>query len=190
MRQKLIGILLIFCASFVLSSGLIPYLFNAPVSSQTPVESTLKSYIIPKRFSILLPRDLIPENKIANDIDYFSFTNYKYELAAGEAVPTEAIETEITFSQKNLEIILQTRLRQANQYNETVTNQGNLTIDGQEARRVWYAGGEWNFPNEISSYIPYEDNQTVVISSYYSADNPTAVDTIQRIHWSFRRLDL
>jgi hypothetical protein len=189
MSKKLLNILLIFLISLVISVLILPSLFNAPLLSQASSESQLISYTIPKKFSLLLPTDLVPQNKIANDVNYFSFTNYQQELPPGELAPREAIETEITFNQKNIDVILQTRYQQATQYQEVVTKEGELKIDGQKAIRVWYEGGDWNFPNEISSYIPYNDQQTVVISSYYSPDNPNAVDIIERIHWSFRRLD-
>ena len=155
-------------------------------NSHAQTNSSLIDYTVSNKFSLLIPPEWVPEGKLNSDSTYFSFTNYRHDLRG--AVPSDAIKTEVSFIEKKLDVVLQTRFQQANQYRESITKRGDLTIDGQPAVRVWYQGGGWNYANEISSYIPYAANQTVVISSYYNDDNSDAVDTIQRIHWSFRHL--
>ncbi len=187
MSKNYSKILFIFVSPLILSYFVLFGNLSYKNNSQAQTNSSLIDYTVPNKFSLLIPPEWVPEGKLNSDSTYFSFTNYKHDLR-GETVPSDAIKTEVSFIEKKLDVVLQTRFQQANQYHESITKRGDLTIDGQPAVRVWYEGGGWNYPNEISSYIPYAANQTVVISSYYNGDNSDAVDTIQRIHWSFRHL--
>ena len=99
------------------------------------------------------------------------------------------IKTEVIFIDTPLEEQLQSDIEVSTESGEQLTRFGRLDIDDKPAIRIWSEGGMWDFPNQISSYIHYSSDKTIVIHSYYDSRNSTAVDTIQRIHWSFRMLD-
>lgn len=67
-----------------------------------------------------------------------------------------------------------------------ITRQGDITIGGQRALRIW---SEDQHSRSISSYIEYSSNQTVEIHSYYGYGDDSWIETIQDIHWSFRKLN-
>lgn len=69
---------------------------------------------------------------------------------------------------------------------DQVTRRGEITIGGRRALRIWSEG---QHGRSISSYIEYSSNQTVEIHSHYDYRNDSWIETIQDIHWSFRKLN-
>jgi hypothetical protein len=67
-----------------------------------------------------------------------------------------------------------------------ITRRGDITIGGQRALRIW---SEDQHARTISSYIEYSSNQTVEIHSFYAYGNDSWIETIQDIHWSFRKMN-
>ena len=102
-------------------------------------------------------------------------------------ISTGSIKTEVVFLTEPLDVILSNRLRAIKYSQEHIVKQGDTIIDGKPAKRIWCEGDGINFTHSISSYIAYQD-KTVIIHSYYHPHNPVAVDTIERVHWSFKHL--
>jgi len=59
-------------------------------------------------------------------------------------------------------------------------------LGGQDAYRVWTTDTQFDFPDEMTTYVRYTPTQTIAVISYYTASNPSAVPTIQQIHGSLR----
>lgn len=149
-------------------------------------ELEFESHTIINKFSVLIPPNWNAKTQ-SNTDDFFILTNY--ELENEKTISTHSIKTEVIFIAEPLDVILENHFRAIKRSPEAIVRRGDTVIDGQSAKRVWYQGDGMNFPNTISSYISYDDYQTVVIHSYYHPENPIAVDTIEKIHWSFENLE-
>lgn len=144
-----------------------------------------ESHTIINKFTVLIPGDWYAKTQ-SNTDDFFIFTNY--EMEDKSTISTISIKTEVVFIAEPLDIILENRLRSIKYSKEDIIKQGDIIIDGQPAKRIWCQGEGIDFTHTISSYISYNQDQTVVIHSYYYPQNPEAVDTIERVHWSFKNL--
>ena len=161
-------------------------IFAKRYNTHAKTEINFESHTIINKFSILIPTDWNAKTQSHTD-DFFILTNF--EIEDEEPISTNSIKTEVIFIAEPLDIILENHLRAIKHSNENIIRQGDIIIDGKAAKRIWYQGNGNTFPNTISSYIPYNNNETVVIHSYYHPDNPLAVDTIERVHWSFKNFD-
>ena len=149
-------------------------------------EINFESHTIINKFSVLIPNGWKTKTQSDTD-DFFVLTNF--EMEDRNAISTQSIKTEVIFVAEPIDIILENHLRAIKHSKENIIKQGNILIDGKSAKRIWYQGNGMVFPNTISSYISYGDNTTVIIHSYYHPENTLAVETIERIHWSFKKFE-
>ena len=180
--QKKFLIVVCVCLSF----WAIEHLFDNKFNTYATAEINLESHTVNNKFSVLIPPNWNIETQSSTD-DFFILTNY--ETDDRQSISTQSIKTEVIFIEEPLDIILENHFRAIKKSTENIIKQGELTIDGQLAKRIWYQGDGLTLPNTISSYISYSHDQTVVIHSYYDPENPLAVDTIERIHWSFKNIE-
>ena len=181
MRQK---ILIAIC--IILTFLAIEHIFAKRHNIYAKAEVNFESHTIINKFSVLIPTDWNAKTQSDTD-DFFILTNY--EMQDENIISTNSIKTEVIFIAEPLDIILENHLRAIKHSKEDIIRQGEILIDGKAAKRIWYQGDGITFPNTISSYIPYDNNETVVIHSYYHPENPLAVDTIERVHWSFKNFE-
>ncbi|MDJ0635554.1 MAG: PsbP-related protein [Xenococcaceae cyanobacterium MO_188.B29] len=163
----------------------IDYIFANQYNTDARAEINFESHTIINKFSILIPAKWNAKTQSSTD-DFFILTNY--EIDDNDYISTNSIKTEVIFLGEPVDVILDNHIRAIKNSKENIIKRGNIIIDGQSAIRVWYQGNGMDFPNSISSYIPYDNEQTVIIHSYYNPENPLAVDTIERVHWSFKNL--
>ncbi|MDJ0581841.1 PsbP-related protein [Crocosphaera sp.] len=153
--------------------------------SSAQSQNNFKTHSVDNKFSIQTPQNYTVE-KTPSNIPIWTFWSSKNRNNNNNLIKTEVS----FFPQRFNDVVPPSNQRTIEgPITATITKRGNLTIDNKPAVRLWVAGEdtEFHFGNEIRSYIRYSNNTTVVIVSYYG-NNPNAVDTIQRIHWSFRSL--
>ncbi|MGK7934533.1 MAG: PsbP-related protein [Xenococcaceae cyanobacterium] len=163
----------------------IDYILVNQYNTYAKAEINFESHTIINKFSVLIPATWHAKTQSSTD-DFFVLTNY--EMDDNDSISPNSIKTEVIFIGEPLDVILGNHVRAIKYSKENIIKQENIIIDGQSAIRVWYQGNGMGFPNTISSYIPYDRQQTVIIRSYYNPKNPLAVDTIERVHWSFKNL--
>jgi hypothetical protein len=158
--------------------------------TQTNTNATAKAwktYTQPNKFSIAYPAkwfDTSPQP------DYLVISTEKLSASAqAEIGAVDSIKTDVIFVPEAYETAVEKGLAEAKGEGSLLTRKGEVTIGGNEALRLWVNFAGADFPNAIVSYIHYSDDKTAVIISGYNAENPQAVDTIQRVHWSFRKLE-
>lgn len=157
-----------------------PYSMNRVEASSAQTAKQFKTYRSPKVFSIQYPSGW-NVNKTHNK--YVAITNYKPRVGGG----TNFIKTEITFAQGSMEKTFNKGISNNTEHNAIITKREKLTIGGRQALRFWVTDNSgFDFPNIIITYIRYNNNQTAIVSSYYTSSNTSAVGTIQRIHQSFK----
>lgn len=164
----------------------IDHLFINKHNISALAETKFASHTIINKFAVLIPGDWNAKTQ-SNTDDFFIFTNYKMEDENGISI--RSIKTEVLFIAEPLDIILENQLRAIENSPESIVKQGDISIDGKRAKRIWCRGKGIDFTHTISSFIAYNQNETVVIHSYYHPQNLNAVDTIERVHWSFKNLD-
>lgn len=169
----------------ILSFLFIEYLFINKRNVYAKAGGDFESHTIINKFAVLIPADWYASTQYHTD-DFFIFTNYAMEDK--NDISTHSIKTEVVFITEPLDIVLENRLRAIKHSQENIVKQGDVIIDGKPAKRIWCQGEGINFTHSISSYISYHQDKTVVIHSYYYPQNPVAIDTIERVHWSFKNL--
>ena len=181
MRQRILMLVYIILTFLALEHS-----FTKRHNMYVKAEVDFESHTIINKFSISIPTDWNAKTQSDTD-DFFILTNY--EIENEKAISTNSIKTEVIFITEPIDIILDNHLRAIEHSQENIIRRGKIVIDGKSARRIWYQGNGITFPNTISSYIPYDSNKTVVIHSYYHPENTLAIDTIERIHWSFKNFE-
>ncbi len=175
---------ILICIYLILPFLSIEPLFINKQNVHALAEANFENHTIINKFTVLIPADWQARTQSHTD-DFFIFTNYQMEDK--KTISTESIKTEVVFLAEPLDVILGNRLRAIKYSQEHIVKQGDTIIDGKPAKRIWCEGDGINFTHSISSYIAYHD-KTVIIHSYYHPQNPVAVDTIERVHWSFKHL--
>jgi hypothetical protein len=141
-----------------------------------------KTYVSPKIFSIQYPSAW---NVDGTNRKYVMITNYKPKLGGGTA-PANFVKTDISFVSGSLETAFNRTISNSTDNYSTITKRERLTIGGRQALRLWITSSGFDFPDIVSTYIRYKNNETAVVSSFYTRSNSSALGNIQRIHSSFR----
>lgn len=154
-------------------------------SSSAQTQSKFVTYTERNFFSIQHPSGWAIDKSATN---YTTIWSRKPTGAGGGKAPANLIKTDITFPEGSLETVVKRDIASSQSYNATVKQRRNLTINGRNAVRVHLTGGGFDFPDSMLTFVRYNNKQTVVISSYYTASNSSSAGTIERIHGSFRLL--
>jgi hypothetical protein len=115
--------------------------------------------------------------------DYLILFNQQPPERGGGEAPPFMIKTDITLISTPLENVTTPSSR----YEETILRVERLTINGQQAIRVWKESGH-AFSHAITTYVYYNAQQTASITSFYNAQNTAAEAAIESVHNSFRLL--
>lgn len=158
----------------------IPYSMNRVEASLAQPVRQFKTYRSPKTFSIQYPSGW---NVNRTHKKFVTITNYQPRVGGG----TNFIKTEISFTQSSMETSFKRGISNNTEHNAMITKREKLTVGGRQALRLWITDDSgFDLPNSVTTYIRYNNNETAVVSSYYTRSNSSAVDTIQRIHRSFK----
>lgn len=163
---------------FNLTSGILPV---AAQNQPTSTNIKFQTFVEKGRYSIQYPQNwfTIRESK-----DLLFISNRKIPAVGGGAFPTYFIKTDVQIENGNLQDKIST-LNSNREPNERLIKKQNVKIDGKNAVRLWYSGGETEM---ILTLLPYKQNQIVSLTSFYTANNAKLVPTLERIHSSFKSL--
>lgn len=154
-------------------------------SSNAQTQTKFVTYTQPNFFSIQHPSGWKVDKSASN---YITLWSRRLSSPSGGSAPPDLIKTDITLADGSLETVVKREMASSQEHNSTVKRRRNLTINGRNAVRVHLTGGGFDFPDTVLSFIRYNNKQTVVIASYYTASNSKASSTIERVHGSFRLL--
>lgn len=183
---------------FVGILGFLPlsyFVAQSPIAQSQVAPTKFETYILPDRyvngslpkFSIQYPAGWFIDEQWLVGGNYLNITNYPtptgYQLAkVGD------VKTEIYFQVGSFEQAWQGRPSWRGRVK--VFRKGKLLIDGKEAIRIWEGGdGSEGYFESILTYVKLNSNKYFQIVSYSNKLTPTEIDTIQRMHWSFRILE-
>lgn len=164
-----------------------PSLFLPAIAQGSPASGTLKTYVVPDKFSIQHPSGWVVENvpdAAPNTLLYI----WSRKPSASEGWTVDLVKTDV----QTVPGSFQMYVRQSTD-NRTgmgrILKSGRTQVGGREAFRIWSinTGGDYN-TNAITTIVRYTNTETALIASNYIEKNPTAVAVIQRIHGSFRSL--
>ncbi len=133
-------------------------------------------------FSIEYPEDWYVEDYSASALNIIIWSQRPPE---GFDWPSDLVKTDIYFLTGDFDTALQQFLVGIETGDGVVTRQGELTVGGRRAMRIWSSSNDW-LPS-ISTLVQYDSDRTALISSFYIDDS--YIDEIQDIHWSFRKLN-
>ncbi|GAB4189119.1 MAG: hypothetical protein Fur006_30100 [Coleofasciculaceae cyanobacterium] len=154
-------------------------------SGSAQAQTKFVTYTERNFFSIQHPSGWSIDKSASN---YITIWSRRPSGSGGGTAPPDLIKTDITLAEGSLDTVVKREIESSQENNSTVKQRRNLTINGRNAVRVHLTGGGFAFPDTILSFIRYNNKQTVVITSYYTASNSRASATIERIHGSFRLL--
>lgn len=184
MKPKQIVLVLLTTTAF-LGVVPLPHPITGIDSSSAQTSTKFVTFTQPNFFSIQHPSGWAVDKSASN---YTTIWSRKPSDPGGGTAPPDLIKTDITLADGSLETVVKREIASSQENNSTVKRRRNLTINGRNAVRVHLTGGGFAFPDTMLSFIRYNNKQTVVIATYYTASNSRASDTIERIHGSFRLL--
>ena len=166
---------------------------NLPQASTMPQTTRLTTYVVPDEFSIQHPTGWFVERTVAQPDQIPRQIIVIQNLQPPKATsilmpPPNLIKTVIRIERDSFETVANQVISGIGMDGGTLTRKGRLSVGGREALRLWatnvYLGHEG-----IVTLVPYRNNETAFIASYYDKSNSTAIRVIQTMHWSFRVID-
>lgn len=184
MKPKQLVLALLTTTAFL---GVVPLLhpITGINSGSTQAQTKFVTFTQPNFFSIQHPSGWAIDKSASN---YITIWSRRPSGSGGGTAPPDLIKTDITLTDGSLETAVKREIASSQEHNSTIKRRSNLTINGRNAVRVHLTGGGFAFPDTVLSFIRYNNQQTVVIASYYTASNSRASATIERVHGSFRLL--
>ncbi|AFZ15502.1 hypothetical protein Cri9333_4724 (plasmid) [Crinalium epipsammum PCC 9333] len=150
-------------------------------------ETKLKTYLVPKEFSISYPSNWLVERTQnppgTTPRELLIITNQKLPKRGGDGLPPNIIKTDIQIERGAFEKVVAQTFRSASGSGSRLTQRGKLTVGGREAVRLWISEPE---AETIIMLVRYNKNETLYLASFYARSNPSAINIIQRIHGSVR----
>ncbi|MBW4599766.1 MAG: hypothetical protein KME29_09155 [Calothrix sp. FI2-JRJ7] len=163
---------------FNLTSGMLPVVAqNQPTSTNTKFQT----FVEKGRYSIQYPQNWFIRRE-SKDLLFIS--NRKIPVVGGGAFPNYFIKTDVQIENGSLQEKIST-LDSNREPGERLVKKRNVKVDGKNAVRLWYSGGETEM---ILTLLPYKQTKTVSIVSFYTTNNAKLVPTLERIHSSFKSL--
>ena len=174
----------VYASAFIAAIGLSPLFSLLPSSQQSSivravpvnaigqsaaknsVRSGFTRYAEPSLYSVDYPQTWFLSKPAA----YVTSIQNRQPSGSYQGYPADYINTEIYFRTENLEAAVAhlTRTNDSRYQPGTLTKQGTLTVGGKEAVRLWFEGGRFG-EDRMVTLIHYADEQTAVISSYFTS---------------------
>lgn len=152
---------------------------NRPVSTNTK----FRTFVEKGKYSIAYPQGWFALRANKN-LSYI--TNRKIPKVGGEGFPNYFIKTDVQIENENFQQML-ARYNSSNQPDgERLIKKERVKVDGKNAVRFWFTGGETEV---LITIFPYKQDQTVYLASFYTANNSKLTPILEIIHSSFKSLN-
>lgn len=135
------------------------------------------------KYSIAYPQGWFVER--ANK-DLLYITNRKMPKVGGGGFPDYFVKTDVQIENENFQNILARYNSSNRQDSERLIKRERFKIDGKNAVRFWFTGGETEV---LITIFPYKQSKTVYLASFYTANNSKVTPILERIHSSFKSLN-
>jgi hypothetical protein len=113
-----------------------------------------------------------------------TFLNRQPPGIGSNVFPPDLVRTSIDIFDEPFDAVVRNFTQPQYSTDELVTRRGTISIGNMRALRLWTTNES---SESIITIIEYSRNQTAVIASHHG--NRSWVETIQDIHWSFRKIN-
>jgi hypothetical protein len=168
--------------------GILPILYSSAAIQPAVAQNTsvnintkFKTFVEAKRYSISYPQGWFVRRE-SRDLTYIS--NRKIG-GAGE-FPDGFIKTEVEIVNQKFPNALTTNVSLPKEDGSRLVKKQNIKVDGKNAVRLWFTGREGEM---LITLLPYKQNQTTSIVSFYTKNSSKITPTIQYLHSSFKSLN-
>lgn len=147
------------------------------------VLAKFKTYVENKVYSISYPLEWFI-TRSHRELAYI--TNQKMTTTGEGGFPPDFIKTDVQIISENFQTSFTQHLTFSQEDGDRLVKKENMKIDGKNAVRLWYSGGE---TETVMTLLPYKDNNTVCIATFYTTNNSNYIPVIEKMHSSFKVLD-
>ncbi len=118
--------------------------------------------------------------------NYRLITNRKISDTGGGRFPDYLIKTDLTILDEKFQIALNKIASPPKEDGARLIKRENAKVDGKNAVRLWFTGKEGEM---LITLLPYKQNKTAYIITFYTKNNSKIAPTIERMHLSFKSLN-
>ncbi|KAB8332988.1 hypothetical protein SD80_014020 [Scytonema tolypothrichoides VB-61278] len=147
------------------------------------VIAKFQTYVENKLYSISYPLEWFI-TRSHRELAYI--TNHKMTTTGEGGFPADFIKTDVQIISENFQTSFTQHLTFSKEDGERLVKKENIKIDGKNAVRLWYSGGE---TETVMTLLPYKDNNTVCIATFYTTNYSNYIPIIEKMHSSFKVLD-
>ena len=156
---------------------------TATASKANLVFTNFQTYVENKVYSISYPLGWF-FTRSCSELAYI--TNRKMAITNGESMPENFIKTDVQIVLEKMHKTFTQNLTFSEQNGERLVKKENIEVNGKNGMRLWYSGG---VTKTIITLLPYKDNNTACITTFYTTNNSNYIPIIEKIHSSFKVLD-
>lgn len=146
------------------------------------ISAKFQVHIEPNTYSISYPQTWFVTRE-RKELTYI--TNKKIPKIGGGGFPDDLVKTDVEIISESFQKQLNLLTSSAREDGEKLVKRENIKVNGKSAVRLWFTGGE---TEAIITILPYKENQTAYIASFYTISNPKSIPIIETIHSSFKIL--
>jgi hypothetical protein len=160
--------------------------WNSSTDRASQVNSVIakfQTYVENKVYSISYPLEWFI-TRSHRELAYI--TNQKMTTTGGGGFPPDFIKTDVQIISENFQTSFTQHLTFSTEDGDRLVKKENMIINGKHAVRLWYTGGE---TETMMTLLPYKDNYTVCIATFYTRNNSNYIPVIEKMHSSFKVLD-
>lgn len=165
---------------------------NLAQASSIPLITRFTTYVVRNEFSIQHPtgwfvkRTVNQPGEVPRQLVMLQNLHLP-KFGSGQS-PLNLIKTDIQIEPGSFELVANQVVSGLGAEGGRLTRKGHLSVGGRKALRLWATDSDFGVES-IVTLVPYGNNETAYIASFYDKSNPAAIRVIQTIHWSFRVLD-
>lgn len=172
--------------------GIAPILYSkAPIQPAVAqninvyTNTKFQTFIAKKLYSIAYPQGWFLA-KSGQDFTYIFITNRKIPDTGGGRFPDYLIKTDLTILDEKFQVALNRIASSPKEDRTKLIKTENAKVDGKNAVRLWFTGREGDM---LITLLPYKQNKTAYIVTFYTKNNSKITPTIQKMHSSFKSLN-
>ncbi|MBW4591557.1 MAG: hypothetical protein KME46_01180 [Brasilonema angustatum HA4187-MV1] len=146
------------------------------------VFTNFQTYVENKVYSISYPLGWF-FTRSCSELAYI--TNLKMAIRGGGKIPQNFIKTDVQIISEKIQTTFTENLSYSEENGERLVKKENINVDGKNGMRMWYSSGE---TETMITLLPYKDNNTACITTFYTRNNSNYIPIFEKIHSSFKVL--
>ncbi|MBP5971716.1 hypothetical protein HW132_02945 [Brasilonema sp. CT11] len=157
---------------------------SAVIASQSnSVFTNFQTYVENKVYSISYPLGWFL-TRSCSELAYI--TNIKMAKRGGGIISQNFIKTDVQIISEKIQTTFSENLSYSEENGDRLVKKEKINVDGKNGMRMWYSSGE---TETMITLLPYKDNYTACITTFYTRNNSNYIPIFEKIHSSFKVLN-